>query len=158
MNKIQIYDISSKAWYTQEATSEGGNEPVARYRFCSVSTSAADGSSYNIFIYGGQSITGPALFGDVHVLSIPGFHWIYLGEANIALSNHVCEKLQERYLLIYGGVDQVQDMSKLRCSGIQMFDMETLQWTTKYELKDPTSTIKLTYDIPKQIYQVIGGE
>src|ERR1700753_124626 len=81
MKFIHIYDIGEKTWYTQEASAEGGNFPRNRYRFCAVHASAADGSSHNIFIYGGMNDSATVAFNDVYVLSIPSFHWVYLSQS-----------------------------------------------------------------------------
>lgn len=155
MDKIHVLDIASNTWYTQDASSENGNQPLGRLRSCTVLVSAPDGSSHNIFMYGGIPMNGKLSLKDVYVLSIPSFHWIYLGDAPIGKYGHTCHKLQEKYLVTYRGI---QDGSQVICDtengGITIYDMETLEWTTKYEVKPKGTT---TYKIPEQLYSIIGG-
>lgn len=157
--KIHIFDISTKTWFTQDATAEAGNKPETRFRFCSVTASADDGSSHNIFVYGGESNSdATAALNDLYVLSIPAFHWIYLGESEVGKAKHTCQKIQEKYLVSYRGRGDLGSNSN-DCdsnSGIQIYDLEKLEWTTKYEVTDTARATK--YSIPQRIYDIIGGE
>ena len=51
MNVIDVYDIANSTWYKQ-ATS--GKTPDIRVNPCAVAVSAADGSSVQVHMYGGQ--------------------------------------------------------------------------------------------------------
>lgn len=50
MNQVNVFDIATSSWYTQ-ATS--GEYPELRVNPCAVIAAAADGSSYNIYMFGG---------------------------------------------------------------------------------------------------------
>lgn len=51
MNEINVYDISTSSWYTQATT---GSTPKYRVNPCAVVAAAADGSSYNVYMFGGE--------------------------------------------------------------------------------------------------------
>ena len=51
MNTINVYDIATGEWYNQ-ATS--GPTPDTRVNPCSVVAASPDGSSYNIYMFGGE--------------------------------------------------------------------------------------------------------
>jgi hypothetical protein len=75
LQQIILYDIIGQRWYTQNAT---GDIPANRRRFCAGATWAQDQSSYNIYLYGGNSVPaegGPG-FDDVYILTLPSFTWI----------------------------------------------------------------------------------
>ncbi|KAF8466202.1 hypothetical protein BDZ91DRAFT_178669 [Kalaharituber pfeilii] len=157
MNEINVYDIKTKTWYTQQATAEGGNYPESRQHFCSVTASAADRTSHNIFIYGGSADGVKNSYKDVWVLSIPAFHWIYIGDAIEGKSRLTCHLLQERYMVTYRGRQIVEDVSYVPCDmdrgGLRMFDLQILGWTNKYVVPSE----KPVYQVPKKIYSIIGG-
>jgi Kelch motif len=74
MNIINIYDIASSKWYTQQA---GGQVPEMRRRFCAGATWAKDQSSYQIYLYGGMGFgANVSGYDDVYILSMPSFTWI----------------------------------------------------------------------------------
>lgn len=51
MNIINVYDIATSTWYNQATN---GPTPDVRVNPCSVVAAAADGSSYNIYMFGGN--------------------------------------------------------------------------------------------------------
>lgn len=79
MEKIEIYDVDTETWITQ--TAEGAKDsgvPSGRTDGCSVMAKAEDGSSWNIYMYGGLERDSGKALNDVWVLSIPSFTWIKL--------------------------------------------------------------------------------
>ena len=49
MNAINVYDIATSSWYIQ---STSGETPKIRVNPCAVVAAAADGSSYNVYMFG----------------------------------------------------------------------------------------------------------
>lgn len=49
MNVINVYDIATSSWYLQ---STSGTPPKIRVNPCATIAAAADGSSYNIYMFG----------------------------------------------------------------------------------------------------------
>ncbi len=161
MRQITIYDTKSRAWFNQTATvANGGNPPAGRSLFCAVALSAPDNSSHNIYIYGGQHETDPAL-DDVWVLTIPSFQWISVGPTSVPRFYHSCALLGDRYIATYGGVAGVGGnegaASPEPCdtaqSGLRLFDLTTFDWAEQFE----PSPSNYTAPVPKQIHNVIGG-
>ncbi|KAL7270609.1 hypothetical protein RUND412_006675 [Rhizina undulata] len=78
MSSVQIYDIHTNSWFLQPTT---GTAPFGRENICVVAAVAQDGSSYQIHLYGGNSITDSSssvvpLIDNHYILSIPTFTWI----------------------------------------------------------------------------------
>jgi len=105
MNTIKIYDIDSHSWYDQLTTSDsnannsstgvtGAGFPAGRVRPCSVVAAASDGSSYNIYMFGGtdhdneEPSAARTPYSQVWVLSIPSFKWILVDSGNCPLSTY----------------------------------------------------------------------
>ena len=53
LNTIDVYDIATSEWYKQ---STSGPTPPIRVNPCAVAASAADGSSIEVYMYGGQNL------------------------------------------------------------------------------------------------------
>jgi hypothetical protein len=49
MNTVNVYDIATSSWYLQTTA---GPTPKIRVNPCAVVAAAADGSSYNIYMFG----------------------------------------------------------------------------------------------------------
>ncbi|KAB8213063.1 hypothetical protein BDV33DRAFT_210572, partial [Aspergillus novoparasiticus] len=94
MTTVTLYDIARKRWYRQNTTGEAPRRPQALS--CAVVASAPDGSSHNIYVYGGYDGTDPeqAPYDDVYILSIPSFTWFkaYTGQTRHGRSGHQCIK------------------------------------------------------------------
>ena len=76
MNNIDVYDIASSTWYKQ---STSGPTPGIRVNPCAVAVSAPDGSSTNIYMFGGQSLLpygNQTQYNDMWILTLPSFTWI----------------------------------------------------------------------------------
>lgn len=144
--------------------------PKSRENSCAVVASAKDGSSHNIYIFGGVEYQSDGNFnhetgtyGDVWVLSIPSFEWFKVyspptrGSPNSAAptnrKGHTCELVGDRVMMVYGGYSESNEAQAATCdqTGVFAFDLTKLEWMEKYE---PDLG---QYKVPKQIYSVIGG-
>lgn len=153
MDTVSLFDVESKTWYLQNTT---GDIPPQLTEFCSVLASAADGSSHNIYIYGGYNgleyNANPS--DDVYILSLPSFRWIkaYSGTSTHSRSGHRCVKVYPDQMLVVGG--QHVDQSKCLEGGVIVdFNLNTLKFQDKY---DPTSWGE--YKVPDLITAKIGGK
>lgn len=160
MNSINLYDIGTKTWYTQAATAAAGNFPASRREFCTVSASAVDGSSHNIYIYGGvdQDNNAPATsLADIWILTLPHFHWVYVGRSKVGKEAMSCNLVSERYMLAYNGRQGGNTDAFWSCDGSwvdgPLFDLTSLEWTSDYVHPARTPV----YEIPEKIYSIIGG-
>ncbi|KAK5540076.1 hypothetical protein LTR25_003781 [Vermiconidia calcicola] len=174
LRRVLMYDTGADEWFEQDTTAEGGTYPSPRASFCAVAMSAADGSSHNIYIYGGLQQSGDDALGDIWILTLPAFHWIPVSASSVPRSAPACAVVADRYLVTYGGLqrtiewpiparydwpcDQAQ-------SGLRLFDLTHLDWTSTYEAppqqssgstKSPTTSN--LYAIPNQVYGIIGGD
>lgn len=160
--RIYIYDINGDKWYIQPAqsiTGASGTVPTIRTHTCSVVASAPDGSSHNIFLYGGHSPTNVdgslKVYGEVWVLSIPSFTWQLVSNQGLERYDQTCQLVDDRYLVSWGGR---KNFHKGECTApdsplnVQLFDLNTLRWTTKYEKTEEG------YKVAAEISDYLGGE
>jgi hypothetical protein len=155
-SNIDIYDIASGLWHSQKTT--GGPGQLAQ--FCAVVASAEDGSSHNIYLYGGfdgMHLDKDSSFNDdVWILSLPSFTWMRVarGTDSHARAGHKCVKAGADMMMVVGGYTPMTG-SELKClegGVIQVFNLSSLQWQTSYS---PTNGHN--YSVPDPIYQMIGG-
>ncbi|RPA77524.1 hypothetical protein BJ508DRAFT_330136 [Ascobolus immersus RN42] len=157
LDTVHVYDISQKTWHNQTTTAAYGTiYPRARNSHCSVVASSPDGTSHNIYIYGGQSsdISATAL-SDIWVLSIPSFQWIQIDPSNGAdparpAANMACESVGKhgRYMFVFGG-----DPVTGRCDAngaAKLLDLTTGLWTKEYDFEAP-------YEVPVVVQKAISG-
>ncbi len=173
MNIIDVYDIAGQTWYKQ-ATS--GPTPEYRVNPCAVATSAADGSSVQIHLFGGQKLLpygSQEQFDDLWILSIPSFTWIKVDTNGQSVppgrSGHSCNVWNGQMVVVGGYVGQ-----DLSCDspGVYVFNTSSLKWNTNYAAlkgandinqqqsqgKD-TSALQGSYGyvVPDAVQKVIGG-
>jgi Kelch motif len=82
MNSIDVFDVANSTWYRQ-ATS--GPTPKQRVNPCAVVAASADGSSYSVFMFGGQNLlpTGEQVqYSDMWILSVPSLIWIQVNTSS----------------------------------------------------------------------------
>ncbi|KAF7890166.1 hypothetical protein EAF00_008482 [Botryotinia globosa] len=155
MTTVSIYDIAEKVWYEQETS---GNSPGALTQGCTVVASAEDGSSHNIYWYGGYDGIHPtqAFSDDVYVLSIPSFIWtkVYTGSDTHGRAGHKCVKPYPDQMIILGGYAALTTEIPRCLEGgmIQIFNLSDPQWLDSY---DPL--VWSNYTVPSQVVSVIGG-
>ncbi|CRL18927.1 Galactose oxidase/kelch, beta-propeller [Penicillium camemberti] len=152
METVSVFDVGSKTWYLQNTT---GDIPPQLTEFCSVLASAADGSSHNIYIYGGYDgldlSANPS--DDVYILSLPSFKWVkaYNGTNTHSRSGHRCIKVYPDQMLAVGG-QHVDPLHCLEGGIIVNFNLNTLSFEDKY---DPTNWSE--YKVPDVVTKLIGG-
>ena len=164
MSLIQVYDIDSQQWFEVTAT---GDIPRTRSSFCSGLSSALDDSSFQMTVYGGYNgdfggAQGDGVIDDVYVLTMPAFQWIQVSNGTSSPVNainsrrHLCHAYQDRQMIVLGG--DFTDASENVVAGcnpdypaIRLLDLSTYDWQTQYPLSNST------YEVPAQVYKVIGG-
>jgi hypothetical protein len=157
MSTVAVYDIAKQVWYEQETSGTG---PGQLTQGCTVLASAQDGSSHNIYWYGGYDglePTAPGSFNDdVWVLSIPSFIWMKVksGTASHGRAGHRCVKPYPDQMLVIGGYSALTGTSLKCVEGgiIQIFNLSSADWITSYDPK-----VWSDYTVPPAIYQRIGG-
>jgi len=113
-----------------------------------VVASAPDGSSHNIYLYGGD--VGRDSLSDVWVLSIPSFKWILISNNSAdSRARHTCMKVHEHYMFSYRGVSKYRDCPEY--GGIRFLDLNTGEFRTHVEIGG-------SYTVPQKVYTVIGGD
>ncbi|KAL7270142.1 hypothetical protein RUND412_007159 [Rhizina undulata] len=157
---LNVYDIASRTWYTQETN---GDIPTDRQSTCSIVATAADNSSFNIFLHGGgTSISPTRAFDDVYVLSLPSFQWILLNTTSTSRRmGHSCHRASNNVMVVVGGrdVDQqnpaVTAFTNGNCDAtglVNLFDLNILDWIPEFTAGDRP------YQVAPQITDVIGGD
>ncbi|KAI9656088.1 MAG: hypothetical protein M1829_000443 [Trizodia sp. TS-e1964] len=151
MQEISVFDVAAQKWYQQNTT---GDVPGQLTQACSVVASAADGSSHNVYFYGGyDGLSATNSFSDdVYILSIPSFTWIkaYSGTSVHGRKGHRCAKIYPDQMIIVGG-DTV-DKTCLQGGLIQIFNLNTLKFQDQYDPK-----VWSQYKVPDVVTAKIGG-
>ncbi|KAF2653425.1 kelch repeat protein-like protein [Lophiostoma macrostomum CBS 122681] len=133
MNVIDVYDIANSTWYKQ---STSGTTPKYRVNPCAVVAAAADGSSYNVYMYGGQNLQpakNQTQYDDMWILSVPSFTWIEVDQQGQSVpparAGHSCHVWDGQMIVVGGYVGQ-----ELSCDspGIYNFNMSSLQWASQF--------------------------
>ena len=175
MNVIDVYDIATSEWYKQ---STSGPVPILRVNPCAVAASAPDGTSTNIYMYGGQNLIpadNQTQYSDMWILTIPSFTWIEVdtGGQNVppARVGHTCNIFDSQIISI-GGYN-----TNLSCdTGVYVFDTVKLEWINTFKALsggDPASNPQnqqtsqqkdnfglsgsYGYEVPAPVQAVIGG-
>lgn len=129
----------------------GGDKPSPRAHYCSVVSSTADDSSFQMIIYGGY-LLGQRSYSDVFVLSMPSFTWVRindngnpdrnLGEKRAGRRFHTCELYGDRQMLVLGGdITLTNDISanNVSCNSsyaaIAALDTTTFTWQKQFNPK-----------------------
>lgn len=164
MSAIQVYDIDSQQWFQVTAT---GNTPRPRSSFCFGLSSATDDSSFQMTIYGGYNHEfdgnqGAGPLNDFYVLTMPAFRSLKItsqGPPNWNVTSsirHLCNTYQDRQMIVLGG-DQSDPAGNgvsgcnLQYPPLKLLDTSTYSWQTTFPI--PNST----YEVPAQVYNIIGG-
>ncbi|KIX06799.1 uncharacterized protein Z518_04775 [Rhinocladiella mackenziei CBS 650.93] len=173
MNIIDVYDIDSSTWYKQATA---GETPEIRVNPCAVAVSAADGSSAQVYMYGGQNLIPygeQTQYDDMWILTIPSFTWIKVDMSNQAnppaRAGHTCNVWNAQMVVVGGYVGQ--DLS-CESPGIYVFNTSSLTWQNEYtavETKDNLNRQKSQqddpsalqgsygYQVPEPVQSVVGG-
>lgn len=167
MSTIDVYDIKTSAWYHQETS---GDAPKVRVNPCAVVFSAPDASSFNIYMYGGQTLLpygNQTQYTDLWILTVPSFTWI---KVDLSTSNepparagHQCAARDGQMIVIGGYVG-----TQIACDrpGIYNFDASNLQWKDSFDAADHPADAhsdnsilagSYGYKVPDAVQSVIGG-
>ncbi|KAH6634479.1 hypothetical protein B0J18DRAFT_406123 [Chaetomium sp. MPI-SDFR-AT-0129] len=155
MATLDIYDVETRKWYRQKST---GGPSDALVRGCAVVAAAQDGSSFNIYYYGGyngRNMEDPKVFtDDVWVLSLPSFIWTKLtsGDAKQARAAHKCVKPYPDQMFAIGGAAALTSEYKCLSETIRVYNMSSGEWLDRY---DPA--VWSEYTVPDAIVAKIGG-
>ncbi|KAK5137155.1 hypothetical protein LTR08_000660 [Meristemomyces frigidus] len=138
MNVIDVYDIANSTWYKQ---STSGEPPKIRVNPCAVIAAAPDGSSSNIYMFGGQSLLPPQEeYQDMWILTLPSFTWIQVDPGTQSVpygrSGHTCN-VWDGQMVVVGGY--VGDQLTCDSPGIYVFDISNLQWVQQFTALSPTA-------------------
>ena len=140
-------------WYKQPTT---GPTPDPRIDFCLALASSSDGSSHNLYMYGGRGLNGskPVFYDEIWVLSLPSFTWIKIYSGTSPRYGHSCHRVGERTLITVGGAENT-NYTNLPCDwetrGVGVYDLSTLTWGSVF---DPN---KGNYTVPDSVVETIGG-
>ncbi|KAL8782225.1 MAG: hypothetical protein Q9213_005591 [Squamulea squamosa] len=172
MNVIDVYDIATSTWYKQ-ATS--GPSPKLRVNPCAVAASAPDGSSTNIYMYGGQNLIpyGQQIqYDDMWVLTVPSFTWVEVntdGQSVPPARVGASCSIWDGQIVVVGGYTGPD----LSCdSGFYVFSAKDLKWQNNFNAlsggnsqnqqpsqeKDSAGLSgSYGYEVPGAVQSVIGG-
>ncbi|KAI7541876.1 kelch repeat protein [Hortaea werneckii] len=133
MNNIDVYDIARSTWYKQ---STSGPTPEIRVNPCAVIAAAPDGSSYNIYMFGGQRLQpygSQEQYDDMWILTLPSFTWIEVDMSGQSVpygrSGHSCN-IWDAQMVMVGGY--VGDQLSCESPGIYVFDLSSCQWVQEF--------------------------
>ena len=154
MEQVDIYDISSGAWYTQNTTGDPketnkdpNGYPLPRMLGCAVAVSAPDNSSHQIYMHSGAGKLYGESFDDVWVLSLPMFRWKKAYEYEFGFFGHTCHLVgNNRYMLVLSGYREANWCERL----VYVYDLSGMKWVDNYY---PNTT----YTVPQEISTIIGG-
>jgi hypothetical protein len=154
MSTIDIYDVASKEWYRQKTT---GGPPGQLTRGCAVVARAQDGSSFNIYYYGGYDGLTQAsepFNDDVWVLSLPSFTWTQLTKSTAeGRAGHKCVMPYPDQMFAIGGYPYLPG-AEVKCldETIRVLNLSTGEWLSRY---DPS--VHADYLVPSAVVDKIGG-
>ncbi len=154
MATIDVYDIANNQWYQQPST----GPPPQLTRGCAVVASAKDGSSFNIYWYGGYDGLHPssAFNDDVWVLSLPAFMWVKLssGTPSHGRAGHKCVTPYPDQMFVMGGSAPLAGEAPtcLNDNILQVFNLTSGLWLDSYDPK-----VWSEYGVPDKIVSMIGG-
>ncbi|KAF2811935.1 uncharacterized protein BDZ99DRAFT_440976 [Mytilinidion resinicola] len=156
---VDVFDIGSYlpnpsengTWYSQTTT---GDIPLPRTGFCTVTISAPDNSSHNIYVYSGHNPLTAVMYDDLYVLSLPTFIWtqIYTGKA--PRWGHTCHIVGNRQLLTVGG--QIHTTAGKGCDweykSVAVYDMTNLTWGSVYDAN------AASWEVPGLLSKTLSGK
>ncbi|CAG8956010.1 hypothetical protein HYFRA_00008866 [Hymenoscyphus fraxineus] len=169
MNVIDVFDVANSEWYKQ---STSGESPPIRVNPCATVVMAPDGSSVNVYLYGGQNLIpfGEQIqYDDVWILSIPSFTWLKVdttGQSNPpARAGHTCAMWDGQMVVIGGYVGK--DIS-CDSPGIYVFNASSLKWSNEFTALSSSSNSHASsdssiiqgsfgYQVPDIVQSVVGG-
>lgn len=156
MTTVSVYDIANKIWYEQPTS---GSAPGQLTQGCTVLASAQDGSSHNIYWYGGfDGLNAAGTFNDdVYVLSIPSFIWTKVSTSSTpshGRAGHRCTKPYPDQMFVIGGYSSLSGRELTCVEGgiIQIYNLSSNTWMSSYDPK-----VWSPYSVPTAVFGAIGG-
>ncbi|TVY48258.1 Kelch repeat-containing protein [Lachnellula occidentalis] len=172
MNIIDIYDVANSTWYKQ---STSGSSPPIRVDPCAAVAAAPDGTSFNVYLYGGQNLLpadNQTQFSDMWILTIPSFTWVQVnmdGQSQPpARAGHTCTMRDGQIVVVGGYVG-----AEISCDspGIFVFNASSLQWSNGFtalassgsesenQQAQDSSVLQgsVGYQVPGLVQSIIGG-
>ncbi|KAF2671032.1 hypothetical protein BT63DRAFT_432238 [Microthyrium microscopicum] len=178
MNEVDVYDIANSQWYRQ---STSGPTPEIRVNPCAVVVGAADGSSYQVYMFGGQNLIpagNQTQYNDMWILSVPSFSWIKVDMSGQSVpygrAGHTCDVWDSQMVVVGGYIDK-----SISCEspGVYVFNTSSLKWQNSFNslsggLKDNPFSQQAAqkgaseksgldgsygYAVPEVVYKQIGG-
>lgn len=180
MNVVDVYDIANSTWYRQ---STAGPTPEIRVNPCAVVAAAADGSSYQVYMFGGQNLIpygSQVQYSDMWILTIPSFTWIQVNTTSQSTpyprAGHTCDIWDSQMVVVGGYISK-----DITCEtpGIYIFNLSSLSWSQSFntlsgggsDASNPFSQQlsqrgadaksglhgSYGYAVPKEVYDIIGG-
>lgn len=173
MNVIDVYDIANSTWYKQATL---GKTPSLRVNPCAVAASAPDGSSTNVYLYGGQNLLpygSQVQTNDMWILTVPSFTWIEVDTTGQSVPparvGHTCN-IWDGQIVVIGGYTG----KNLTCeTGFYVFSASNLTWVPNFNAldggddqnqqssqeSDPSGLSgSYGYQVPIAVQSVIGGQ
>lgn len=173
LNILDVYDIETSTWYKQATE---GPTPDVRVNPCAVAATSADGTSVQIYMYGGQNLIpygSQTQYADMWILTIPSFTWIQVDTSKQSVpparAGHTCNIWNGQMVVVGGYVGQ-----DLSCDspGIYVFNTSSLEWQSTYKAlgggdalnrqtsqkNDPNALQgSYGYQVPQAVISVVGG-
>lgn len=156
MTTVSVYDIASHIWYEQPTT---GSAPGQLTQGCTVLASAQDGSSHNIYWYGGfDGLDATGTFNDnVYVLSVPSFIWTKVSTSSTpshGRAGHRCTKPYPDQMFVIGGYSSLSGDSINCVDGgiVQIYNLSSNTWLDSYNPE-----VWGNYSVPAAVFGAIGG-
>jgi hypothetical protein len=145
MMSVSVYDVAGKKWHAQQARLGDATDPPPRVsHHCAVGVAdTAEGNSFEIFIYGGNTNTQSySNYGGTYVLSLPSFTWTKATDMRdgLARSHHACVSLNSSssQFVSLGGVQVMAEETNWEDKdpfpqSIGIYDMNNLTWVESYD-------------------------
>lgn len=169
MERIDIYDLNrptnnalgvwAKPQYATAGVAEDGIPSEFHRLQCAVAVMAPDGSSAQVFVYGGHtggwgddSTHSEALW----VLSIPSFEWYLVQngtkpeEPSPGPRDSMTCDVFYKYMMVFGG----EKTAKCDITGAFALDMANIKWISDWDAEEAAQS---RYTIPKKVVDGIGG-
>ncbi|KAK1700910.1 hypothetical protein BDP55DRAFT_2973 [Colletotrichum godetiae] len=153
---VDIYDIETGFWFRQE-TFGLPDIPTGRSDICAVLVSAADKSSWNIYMIAGvENYNNYITSEEIWVLTLPTFTWILVHTRADGMYGHTCHAVGEN-LLIVGGMQTKTDGGNVNTCAehmpVEIFSLASQNYTGRYD----TQAAKRLAPVPSQVVAAVGG-
>lgn len=155
-NFTDIYDIETGYWFRQ-ATFGVPEIPTGRSDICTILVTAADQSSFNIFVIAGvQTYNSVIAYEDMWVLTIPTFQWVKVHTRPGGIYGHTCHAVGEN-LIVVGGMQTTSTGGNAgNCSShmpAEIFSLVDMEYTGIFDYAGASRNPP----VPSDVFKLIGG-